>query len=275
MTVVEAPQLTEQDAAKLAARVEEQIAEEAKLVDTIAELRKREEQEIEEAMRAGTPGRGGGSKAEGTRRKRETAERRLVDIREFELPAARRLAAEAADALRRVRLADAEAQSQGLRPLEEEAAQRIALAYDDLLRGYAALAEAASAREAIYEQLEQSGLLNGVAENERWRLQRVFQTDFAPFPASPAALFEALEPAVLDPHAADDEGFAQRQPFAARFVKLLSAAREDGLYRRCGLRLTEMRSALADYNSSTRDNAGPMARRLSVATRIDQLGRRA
>lgn len=262
--------MSERDAAKLAARVEEQIAEEGQLAATIAELRRREEQEIEAAMRAGSPSRGPGSKSEGTRRKREAAERRLVDIREFELPAARRLAAEATEALRRARLAEAEARARGFDALEDAAAERIALAYDDLLRGYAQLADAASGRESVYEELEAASLLNGLADDEQWRIRTVFQSTYSPFPVSPAALVESLEPAVLDPHAHDDQGFAQRQAFAARFVDRLAEARNERIYQRCALRLTEMRSALADFKSTTLDNAGPMARRSSPATRIDQ-----
>lgn len=259
-------EMTEKDAAKLAVRVEEQIGEEAKLVEEIRELRGRETVAIEQALRAGTQSRGPGTKAESIRRTREAAERKLQDIREFEIPAARRLAAEAAEALRRAKFVTAEAKARPFDVLEAQARGRIASAYEELLRAYLALADAASGREAIYEDLEREGLLNGLDENELTRLRRVFSATTSPFPASPAALVEALEPAVLEAHAGNPEyeaHFAQTYPFAALFVGLLAEVRNAGLYRRCHLRLTTMKAAFADYNSATNDRAGGAARQHS------------
>jgi len=270
--------MSERDASALIARADEQAATEARLVDEIAELRSRESEAVDAALREGRQTRGPGSPAEGVRRKREAAERKLVDIREFELPAARKIASEAAAALRAAKLAQAQADARPFDQFEQEAVERIATAYEELLRGYAALADAAEGREEVYERLEADGLLNGLSDNEKWQITRAFQSTVQPFPVSPAALFESIAPAVLEPHAGDPEyaeHLRQSSPIAARFVELLATAREERIYCRCHLRLTETRSAQADYSSTTADRAGGAAGSVRRRTMSEAEGNRA
>jgi hypothetical protein len=255
--------MTEGQATKLVSRVEEQVREEKRLVEEIAELRTREAEAVEAALREGKPTRGPSTKAEPLRRKREAAERKLTDIREFELPAAHQLAVEAQEALRAAKLEHARTEARIFDQFEAEAIPRIAAGFEEILRAYAALAEAAAGREEVYAEIESDGLLNGLNENEVELIRRDFRSPLmSQFPVSPAALFEVLTEAVLDPHAGDlqyEATFAQEHPAAAAFVSLLEEAREERLYRRVRLRFTEPRSAAADFNSRTNDRAGGMA----------------
>jgi hypothetical protein len=105
--------------------------------------------------------------------------------------------------------------------------------------------------------------LNGLDEASRFRLQRAFESTVVPFPSSPAALLDGVEPALLDAHAGNPEyaeHFAQSEPLASLFIELLADVRNEGVYRRTHLRLTEMRAVTRDYSSTTFDRAGGMAR---------------
>lgn len=250
--------ISERDAAKQIARAAEIAAEESTLTGEIAKLVERERAAVDAALREGKQARGPGTAAEVARRKREAAERRLEDLQNFEGPAARKIASEATAALRRAKLAAARAEARSFDALEEAAVQLIATGYEQFLRGYAALADAAEGREAVHAQLEAEGLLNDIPEAEKWPLQRAFQSTVQPFPASPDALVELIAPAILDQHVDADE-FAQRHPVAALFAPLLEAVRQERLYRRCRLRLSDNHGARADFSSSTSDRAGGAA----------------
>jgi hypothetical protein len=254
--------MTEREAAKLSSRVEQQVREEATLVEEIASLRARETEAVQAALREGSPTRGPLSKTEGIRKKREAAERKLATIREFELPAAHQLAVEAQEALRLAKLEQGRAAARPFDQIESEAIARMAVGYEEFLRGYAAFAEAASGREAVHAELQNTGLLNGLGDGELWKITLEFQSTLNPFPTSPAAMFEAVTEAVLDPHAGDPQyeaELSQRYPTAAAFVSLLAGVREEGLYRRTRLRLSDNRTAIADQSSGTNDRAGGMA----------------
>jgi hypothetical protein len=237
--------MTERDARKLAERVEATVAEEADVVERIADLRRDEEAAVQDALRAGGPTYGPGAKAEGIRRKREAAERKLTELREFTLPEARKLASEASEILRAAKVAHAREQARSFDGLEQEAVQRAAFAFEAFVRAYAALADAAQGREEILEELEQGDLLNGLREDERFRLMRCFESTMSPFPANALALFEALIPALCDPHAGSSDTdvaafVAKANPVAAHFVELLAAAREERVWRGVHLRATDM-----------------------------------
>lgn len=256
--------ITEREAATLVERDEEIAAEEATLEQEIAQLRVREADAVEAAQREGKPSYGPSGKADGVRRKREAKERRLVTLREFERPASRKIAAEGAEALRAAKLTTARAQARTLDPIEAQNIERFARGFEECLRAYDGFASAASDRESIYEKLEQSGVLNGLDENQLFQLRKEFSSSLNPFPVSPAAAFEAITEAVLEPHAGNGayrENFRQSHPTAAAFVDLTTDVREEGVYRRVHLRFTDKRSAFADYASQTHDRAGGAARR--------------
>jgi hypothetical protein len=254
--------MTSRDAEQLTARTEAIVQEKASLVDEIAELRTREAEAIEAAIRSGKQARGPGSKSEGVRRTREAKERRLADIEEFEEPACARLALEAQAALRAARLQQALLGARTFDQPETGGIEQIAAGVTFVLRGYAALATAATSREELHAELEQEGILNGLSDGELWQIQKQFQSKLNPFPTSPAAMFEAVMEAVLDVHAGDPqyaEALAQRYPTAAVFVPLLAEVREERLYKRTALRLGDNRTAVADQASGTNDRAGGMA----------------
>jgi hypothetical protein len=236
------------------------LEQEAELVAEIDTLRVREQEAVAEAV-ATDPSRSAyrpNSPAELIRRKREAAQRRLDDLREFELPARQRVAADAQAVERAKVVRDATVKARRLDAAEEKALDRAAAAFAEFVAAWHELHDAARAREAIEADLDAGGHVPQVS-GERALFRRPFMATVQPFPADPEILFNRCALAVTEPHA-ETPYFAQRFPDAAPFAVRLRDLRESHAFRRAELRFSPVQfhlsSQVVEPLTSTRRAGG-------------------
>lgn len=231
-----------------AAAYEQGLDAEAELEAEIGELRQRETEAVAAAV-AGAPDKSAyvpNGAPERLRRKREAAERRLADLREFEMPARERLARDAQARIVQEAVKRAQVKAREFDQLEESAIDRATAAFLDFAHAYRDLHAAAEAREAIAAGLAADGHAPSGGSEELAQLaefRRPFLSRLMPFPADVEVLFNAIVLAATDPHA-ESVLFGQTHPDATAFVARVKDARAAGLVSRVQLTLTPMRSAL-------------------------------